>query len=394
MATGVSAPKQRTWTVLEAVRASGGYLDGKGVEQGRLDAEHLLAHVLGMGRLQLYLHFDRPLTRDELARFKPLLRRRGAREPLQYVLGSAPFRTLHLHVDRRVAIPRPETEYLIDVLQRLAGDRVFDSALDVGTGSGAIALALAGERLARSVTASDISPAAVAAAGRNAAEAGLAGIDFRDGPLLEPVGDRSFDLVLSNPPYLSEAEWRMAEPEVREWEPRGAMVAGPDGLEVVRGLVAGLDPQQLEELGAVPIGRRVLDSFRVEAGEPRMGIDVDAKTIPQETGLVPEAVSFTKGCFLGQELVARIDSRGRVNRHLRGIRMLGPAIPPAGAQVTHEGRVVGELTTVGESPVMQAPIALALIRREAQPGSRVAVTWDQAGTEAEIHDLPMTGRPA
>jgi len=241
MATGVSAPKQRTWTVLEAVRASGGYLDGKGVEQGRLDAEHLLAHVLGMGRLQLYLHFDRPLTRDELARFKPLLRRRGAREPLQYVLGSAPFRTLHLHVDRRVAIPRPETEYLIDVLQRLAGDRVFDSALDVGTGSGAIALALAGERLARPVTASDISPAAVAAAGRNAAEAGLAGIDFRDGPLLEPVGDRSFDLVLSNPPYLSEAEWRMAEPAVREWEPRGAMAAGPDGPEVVRGSVAGLD---------------------------------------------------------------------------------------------------------------------------------------------------------
>jgi len=242
MATGVSAPKQRVWTVMEVVRVSGDYLDGKGVEQGRLDAEHLLAHVLGIGRLQLYLYFDRPLTRDELARLKPLLRRRGAREPLQYVLGSAPFRTLHLRIGRGVAIPRPETEYLIDVLVRLAGDgRVFESALDVGTGSGAIALSLSAERLARSVTATDISPAALAAAARNAGAAGHGDIDFRSGPLLEPVRGRSFDLVLSNPPYLTEAEWRSADPEVREWEPRAAMAAGADGLEVIRGLVAGLD---------------------------------------------------------------------------------------------------------------------------------------------------------
>ena len=242
MATGVSAPKQRIWTVMEVIRTSGEYLDGKGVERGRLDAEHLLAHVLGMGRLHLYLHFDRPLTPDELARFKPLLRRRGAREPLQYVLGSAPFRTLHLHVDQRVAIPRPETEYLIDVLSQLAGSQyAFGSALDVGTGSGAIALALAAERVARSVTATDVSPAALAVAQRNAAGTGLVGIDFRAGPLFEPVRDRSFDLVLSNPPYLTEAEWLSAQPEVREWEPRAAMAAGEDGLDVIRGLVAGLD---------------------------------------------------------------------------------------------------------------------------------------------------------
>ena len=241
MAANVAAPDQRVWTVMDVIRASADYLCGKGLEHGRLDAEHLLAHVLGMGRLHLYLHFDRPLTLAERGCFKPLLRRRAAREPLQYILGSAPFRNLTLDVDRRVAIPRPETEYLIDVLQRAAGaDRVFESALDMGTGSGAIALALSAEGVARSVTATDLSAAALAAARHNAAAAGIT-IDFREGRLLEPVADLSFDLILSNPPYLTEAEWGSAQPEVREWEPRMAMVGGEDGLEVIRDLVGGLD---------------------------------------------------------------------------------------------------------------------------------------------------------
>lgn len=227
---------------MDVIRASGEYLDGKGLEHGRLDAEHLLAHVLGVGRLHLYLHFDRPLTVAERGSLKPLLRRRAAREPLQYIVGTAPFRDLTLDVDRRVAIPRPETEYLIDVLQRVAGrDRVFESALDVGTGSGAIALALATEGLAGSVTATDISAAALAAARHNAAAAGATTIDFQEGSLLEPVTGRTFDLVLSNPPYLTESEWRSAQPEVREWEPRLAMVGGEDGLDPIRGLVRGLD---------------------------------------------------------------------------------------------------------------------------------------------------------
>ena len=191
------------------------------------------------------------------------------------------------------------------------------------------------------------------------------------------------------------------------WGPADRVPAAPDGWRdedgvlvaelrqrpVRRRLVAGLDAQALEKLGAVPISNRVVDALRIEAGEPSMGVDVDGKTIPQETGLVPEAVSFTKGCFLGQELVARIDSRGRVNRHLRGIRMLGPAVPPVGAVLSYEGKVVGRLTTVGESPAPHAPVALALVRREALPGSRVAVAWEGAEIEAEVHGLPMTGRP-
>ncbi len=226
---------------MEVLRASATYLRDRGVDEGRLNAEYLLAHVLRTDRLQLYLHFDRPLSEPERAAFRPLLRRRAAREPLQYLLGSAPFRNLTLRVDPRVAIPRPETEYLIDVLADVAGsERVFDSALDVGTGSGAIAIALASEGRARSVAATELSADALEVAGNNAAAAGYPVIDFRHGSLLEPVLDRSFDLVLSNPPYLTEAEWRSAEPEVRDWEPRGAMVAEDQGLAVIRELAAAL----------------------------------------------------------------------------------------------------------------------------------------------------------
>ena len=226
---------------MEVARWSGDFLRGKGVGDGRLNAEYLLAHVLGIDRLQLYLDFDRPLAEAELAVYRPLLRRRAAREPLQYLLGSAPFRNLELAVDPRVAIPRPETEYLLEVLALVAGhDRVFESALDVGTGSGAIAIALAAEGLARSVTATDISADALEVARSNARACGRPGIDFRRGSLLDPVGDLTFDLVLSNPPYLSETEWRGAEPEVREWEPRAAMVAGQGGMALIAALVAGV----------------------------------------------------------------------------------------------------------------------------------------------------------
>ncbi|MXX70453.1 MAG: peptide chain release factor N(5)-glutamine methyltransferase, partial [Gemmatimonadetes bacterium] len=233
--------RERRWTVMEVARWSGDFLRGRGVEDGRLNAEYLLAHVLGIDRLQLYLDFDRPLAETELAVYRPLLRRRAAREPLQYLLGSAPFRDLELAVDPRVAIPRPETEYLLEVLARIAGrHRVFESALDVGTGSGAIAIALASEGLARSVTATDISADALEVARLNARACGRPAIGFRLGSLLDPVGGLTFDLVLSNPPYLSEAEWRGAEPEVREWEPRAAMVAGQGGLALIAALVAGV----------------------------------------------------------------------------------------------------------------------------------------------------------
>ena len=165
-------------------------------------------------------------------------------------------------------------------------------------------------------------------------------------------------------------------------EEQGVLVAELRRRPVRRRIVAGVDAAEMRERGVGPIGRQVVDAFRIESGEPRMGVDVDEKTIPQETGLVPEAISFTKGCFLGQELAARIDSRGRVNRHLRGLRMLDSVAPPIGARLTHAGKQVGQLTTVAESPALLAPVALALVRREATPGTQVTVTWESGRTEA------------
>lgn len=235
-------PPARVWKVLEVIGVSGRYLEERGVESGRLNAEHLLAFVLGVDRLQLYLHFDRPLVAGELSRLKALLRRRAAREPLQYLMGSAAFRNLELEVGPGVAIPRPETEFLIDVVSAAAGrERVFAAALDVGTGSGCIAIALADEGLARAVTATDVSQDALELARRNAAASGHPEIEFRSGPMLDPVRGLTFDLVISNPPYLTAEEWRSAQPEVREWEPRLAMVADEGGLAVIRGLVEGLE---------------------------------------------------------------------------------------------------------------------------------------------------------
>ena len=169
----------------------------------------------------------------------------------------------------------------------------------------------------------------------------------------------------------------------------GVVVAQLAADPIRRRLVVGLDADALEQFGMVPIGEVVATTMRIESGEPRMGVDIDKKTIPQESGLVPDSVSFTKGCYLGQELVARIDTRGRVNRHLRGVRLHDAVIPPVGAEVHFGEVVVGALSSVGESLAVRAPVALALIRREAEPGTQVLVVWDGGSADATIESLPM-----
>ncbi|HEX2076061.1 MAG TPA: peptide chain release factor N(5)-glutamine methyltransferase [Longimicrobium sp.] len=239
------ATDTRRWTVVEMIRWTAEYLGEKGVHNARLNGELLLAGVLGCKRLDLYLQHDRPLTAEELAEFKTRLRRRARREPLQYIDGTAAFRNLVLRVDPRVLIPRPETEVLVQQVLEWARGREALAAVDVGTGSGAIALALAIEGPFARVVATDAQAEALAAARENHALAAPdAPVDFRHGDLLAPVRGETFDVVVSNPPYVGEEERAGLDPEVREWEPATALFAGVGGMDVIRRLV----PQAAEAL--------------------------------------------------------------------------------------------------------------------------------------------------
>jgi release factor glutamine methyltransferase len=205
-------------------------LTAGGADTPRLDAELLLAKALGTERERLVLRAAEPVNPAALAGFEALVDRRVAREPVAYITGRKAFRHIELSVDRRVLIPRPETELLVEVgLGLPAGARV----LDVGTGSGAVALALKHERPDLKVTGTDVSPDALAVARENGARLGLR-VTFVEADLLDGV-PRGADAVLANLPYV--AEGTELPPEVARYEPRRALFAGPDGLEQIRRLV-------------------------------------------------------------------------------------------------------------------------------------------------------------
>jgi release factor glutamine methyltransferase len=206
-------------------------LAAAGCDTARLDAELLLASVLGVERSQLVLDARWSVGASSLAEFEALVARRAAREPVAYIVGSKAFRRLMLRVDRRVLIPRPETELLVEVgLSLPVGSRV----VDVGTGSGAVALALKDERPDLDVVGSDVDPEALAVARENGSQLG-SGVEFVRADLLDGL-DRRFDAVLANLPYVSAGA--SLPPEVVRFEPAGAVFAGPDGMDVIRRLVA------------------------------------------------------------------------------------------------------------------------------------------------------------
>jgi len=234
----------------EVLRLSAGYLSEHGSPTPRLDAELLIGHALGLPRIELYTNFDRPLDEPELAACRALLERLGRREPVAYILGRWGFHGLDLAVDGRVLVPRPETEVLVERCLALLDGLQAPRFADVGTGSGAIALAVKAARPDASVTATDVSADALAVARANAAALGLE-VELVEADLLAGVEGR-FAVVASNPPYIGEGEMAALEPEVAEYEPLLATVAGPAGTEVLERLVAAA-PGALEPGGSLVV---------------------------------------------------------------------------------------------------------------------------------------------
>jgi folate-binding protein YgfZ len=153
--------------------------------------------------------------------------------------------------------------------------------------------------------------------------------------------------------------------------------------------VIGSAADRLERSGGRRVGTLAAEAVRIEAGEPRFGVDLDESALAHETGLVGESVSFTKGCYLGQELVSRIETRGHANRMLRGVVLAENLIPPPGAELATASGVIGAITSVAESLALRAPVALGLIRAEVEPGTTVRVRWEGGEAPAEVRELPL-----
>jgi release factor glutamine methyltransferase len=265
--------------VLELLRWTTDYFTRHGIESARLDAEVLLAHALESERLRLYLDYEKPVLQAERDRFRQLVQRRARdRVPVSLLLGEREFWSLPFRVTSDVLTPRPETETLVEwALSKLSDPEHPTKVLDVGTGSGAIALAIASERPHAKVVASDLSQAALQIAAENADYLQLRErVRWLGGDLFEPVGSERFDLVVSNPPYVARAVAATLPPELAH-EPDLALFGGTDGLEVIRRLVADagahlseggwlgieLSPEQVErverllaEAGFVDVERR------------------------------------------------------------------------------------------------------------------------------------------
>ncbi|MEO6875890.1 MAG: peptide chain release factor N(5)-glutamine methyltransferase [Opitutaceae bacterium] len=227
-------------TVLEVIKKTTEFFATKGIESPRLNAEQLVGHALKLQRMQLYLQFERQLAEPELETIRALVRRRGQREPMQYIIGETDFFELKLKVDRRALIPRPETERLLEIITTRQATPP-GTILDLGTGSGAIALALARHYPTAAVMAVDLSDEALGLARENAAASDLVNrVAFlRSDWFTEISPDAQFDLIVANPPYLSAEETAQTDPEVRAHEPVSALAAAEDGLADLKVILAG-----------------------------------------------------------------------------------------------------------------------------------------------------------
>jgi release factor glutamine methyltransferase len=228
------------WTIRRLLDWTENYLRGKGSESPRLETQILLAHALSCRRIDLYTRTEEEPGEKQRAAFRGLIQRRAEGAPVAYLVGQREFYSLAFEVTPAVLIPRPETELLVMECLNLIKDKPSPRVLDLGTGSGNIAVSIAHQHSTAQVTATDVSAEALAVAARNAERHGLSErIRFLHGDLFEPIpADERFDVIASNPPYVSDAELKALAPQVRDHEPRLALAAGPEGLDFYRRLIS------------------------------------------------------------------------------------------------------------------------------------------------------------
>ncbi|ORT99109.1 Methylase of polypeptide chain release factor [Anaerovibrio sp. JC8] len=254
------------WTIGKLLKWTEEYFAKAGLDTPRLDGEVLLCHVLQKERIHLYVHFDQPLTKEELAQFKVFIKERVQHKPVAYIVGHKDFMGLDFKVTEATLIPRPDTEILVEaVISRLKiGRDDLGTIADIGTGTGAICLSLLNYLPELKAVTVDISPGAIEVARENAECLGLSDrIEFYQGDLLEPIKDRKFTAIVSNPPYIPEGDMAGLDSNVKDYEPLSALAAGVDGLDCYRRLVAEAG-ELIEDDGflALEIGINQADSLR------------------------------------------------------------------------------------------------------------------------------------
>lgn len=254
------------WTISRVLRWAAEDFAKRGNPSARLDAELLLGKVLGVDRVRLVLDAHRPLADPELGEYRELIRRRRSREPVAYILGRREFYGHSFKVDRRVLVPRPDSETLVEAaLERTKGRSMYGRAVDLCTGSGCIAISFSKARPTWRVTATDLSEDAATLAAENAHRLGAVfGFGIVTGDLFTPLGDRRFELVMSNPPYIPSAEIATLDADVRDFEPRLALDGGADGLSLLARIV-GEAPSRLESGGVLALEVAYDQAARVEA---------------------------------------------------------------------------------------------------------------------------------
>jgi release factor glutamine methyltransferase len=282
----------QVWSIETVLRWATEDFRARGLDSPRLDAELLLAHAISSTRIKLILESKRPLAPPELGRFRELVRRRRAREPVAYLLGYREFYGRIFRVDARVLVPRPDTETLVDVaLRRTHRVSLSMRALDLCTGSGCVAITLARERPTARVVGTDISEGALAVARENALRLGAYNSAFASGDLFAAIGAAArFDLIVANPPYVPSDEIAGLAPEIRDHEPRAALDGGPEGLAMLRRVVAAA-PGHLAKAGVL--------ALEVGAGEAAA-----ASGLLSEAGLAD--IEVTRDC-------------GRIERVVSGV---------------------------------------------------------------------------